>query len=150
MRAPTWELMSQASQSKVREDPRFEAARLALDNIQFWRIIRRSHLTHMFGNHDNMTSINLHDQQFRYNALRPGDRKTIAEFKTRFDNQLKANSGVGMTDIGEPLRALDFISKLDTKRYSSMLTVMRNNACQNRCLSGHTSKCLPHRFHLDP
>ena len=131
MWAPTWELMSLASQRKVREDPRFEAARLALDTIRLWRIIRRSHLTHMFGDHDNMTSINLHDQQLRYNALRQGDRETIAEFKTRFDNQLKANSGVGMTDIGEPLRALDFISKLDTKRYSNMLTVMRNNACQN-------------------
>ena len=81
--------------------------------------------------HYNMTSINLHDQQLRYNALHQGDRETIAEFKTRFDNQLKANSGVGVTDSGEPLRALDFISKLDTKRYSGMLTVIRNNACQN-------------------
>ena len=131
MWALMWDLMSQASQSKVREDPRFEAARLSLDSIRLWRIIRRSHLTHMFGDHDNMTSVNLHDQQLRYNALRQGDREPIAEFKTRFDNQLKANSGVGMTDIGESLRALDFISKLDTKRYSGMLTVMRNNACQN-------------------
>ena len=62
MWALMWDLMSQASQSKVREDPRFEAARLSLDSIRLWRIIRRSHLTHMFGDHDNMTSINLHDQ----------------------------------------------------------------------------------------
>ena len=86
-----------------------------------------------------MTSVNLHDQQLHYNALRQGDREHIAEFKTSFDNQLKANSGVGMTDIGESLRALDFISKLDTKRYSDMLTVMRNNACQNIPSAPHPS-----------
>ena len=126
-----WSLMSPASQSKVRESPHFEPARLSLDSVRLWKLIRKSHLTHMYGDHDNMSAVNLHDQQLRYNSLRQGERELVADFKTRFDNQMKANHGVGMIEINDSLRALDFISKLDTKRYGGMLTVMRNNACQN-------------------
>ena len=126
-----WAKMFPASQSKVREYPRFETAREALNSVKLWKLIRKSHLTHMYGDHDNMSSVNLYDQQMRYNELRQGDHEPIADFKTRVDNQLKANSGVGMTEISESLRALDFIGKLDTERYADMLTVMRNNAAQN-------------------
>ena len=85
----------------------------------------------MYRDHDNMSSVNLYDQQMRYNELRQGNHEPIADFKTRFNNQLKANGGVGMTEISESLRALDFIGKLNTKRYADMLTVMRKNAAQN-------------------
>ena len=126
-----WSKMSQASQSKVRESPKFEPARQTLDSVRLWKLIRKSHLTHMYGDHDNMSAMNLHDQQLRYNSLRQNERELVADFKTRFDNQLKANHGVGITEIDDSIRALDFISKLDTKRYGSMITSMRNNACQN-------------------
>ena len=126
-----WSRMSPSSQSKVREDPKFESARRSLDSVKLWKFIRRSHLTHMYGEDDTMSAVNLHDQQLRYNSLRQGDRELISDFKTRFDNQIKANHGVGMTEVTEPIRALDFISKLDSKRYGGMLTHMRNNACQN-------------------
>ena len=36
-----------------------------------------------------------------------------------------------MQDVPESIRAIDFLSKLDPKRYTGMLTQMRNNACQN-------------------
>ena len=36
-----------------------------------------------------------------------------------------------MTEVEEPIRAIDFLSKLDPKRYTGMLTLMRNNAVQN-------------------
>jgi hypothetical protein len=36
-----------------------------------------------------------------------------------------------MAEVEEPIRAIDFLSKLDPKRYTGMLTYMRNNAVQN-------------------
>ena len=42
-----WSLMSLASQSKVSESPHFELARLSLDSVRLWKLIRKSHLTHM-------------------------------------------------------------------------------------------------------
>ena len=78
-----------------------------------------------------MRAVNVHEQTLRYNYLRQGEREVIGEFKTRFDNQVLANRGVGMAKVEEPIRAIDFLSKLDPKRYTGMLTYMRNNAIQN-------------------
>ena len=36
-----------------------------------------------------------------------------------------------MTEVEESIRAIDFLRKLDPKRYTGMLTFMRNNAVQN-------------------
>ena len=36
-----WAIMSPASQSKVRDYPRFEAAREALDSVKLWKFIRK-------------------------------------------------------------------------------------------------------------
>jgi hypothetical protein len=55
----------------------------------------------------------------------------VAEFKTRFDNQVKSNLGAGVPSVSDATRATDFLSKLDPRRYSGMLTQKRNNACQN-------------------
>ena len=70
-----WKLMSPASQSKVRADPDFEDAFLHLDRIRLWDFIRRSHLTHIFGNGDPMREVNIQEQEFRYAALKQGDRE---------------------------------------------------------------------------
>ena len=35
-----WSKMSTASQSKVREDPKFELARHAFDSVRLWKFIR--------------------------------------------------------------------------------------------------------------
>lgn len=48
----TWSLMSIESQSKVREDPDFERAYAELDVVKLWKFIRRSHLTHIYGDSD--------------------------------------------------------------------------------------------------
>ena len=66
-------LMSPASQSKVREDPDFEDAFVHLDCIRLF--IRRSHLTHIFGNGDPMREVNIQEQESRYAALKQGDRE---------------------------------------------------------------------------
>ena len=124
-----WSRMSPGSKSKVREEPEFESCRLRLDSVQLWEFIRRSHLTHIYG--DSMRAVNIHEQTLRYNYLRQGEREYIGDFKTRFDNQVLANKGVGMTEVEGPIRAIDFLSKLDPKRYTGMLTFMRNNAVQN-------------------
>ena len=83
---------------------------------------------------------NIHDQSLRYNILRQGDRELISAFKTRFDNQVKSNQGVGIPEISDALRAMDFIGKLDPKKYKSMLTCMRNSTAQN--LPGSYPKTL--------
>ena len=126
-----WSRMSTGSKSKVREEPGFEQARLRLDSVKLWEYIRRSHLTHIYGEDDSMRAMNVHEQTIRYNYLRQGEREVIGDFKTRFDNQVSANRGVGMVDVEEAIRAIDFLSKLDPKRYTGMLTLMRNNAVQN-------------------
>ena len=127
----TWSRMSAQSQSKVREEPGFERACLELNAIRLWTYIRRSHLTHIYGEDDEMSAANIHDQALRYNNLRQGDREYISDFKIRFDHQVKSNEGVGIPDVPDRLRAMDFIGKLDPKRYNGMLTSMRNCACQN-------------------
>lgn len=140
MWSKTWVRMSTQSQSKVREEPGFERACLALDSIQLWGYIRKSHLTHIFGDDDEMSAVNIHDQAKRYNDMKQGDKELISDFKIRYDNQLKTNEGVGIPEMSEPLRAMDFIGKLDFKRYNSMLTSMRNSACRN--LPGSYPKTL--------
>ena len=52
-----WERCSPASQSKIREDPDFEDACLALDPVRLWGFIRRTHLTHIFEVGDPMTKV---------------------------------------------------------------------------------------------
>ena len=126
-----WSRMSTGSKSKVREEPGFEAYRLRLDSVQLWEFIRRSHLTHIYDEDDSMRAVNVHEQTLRYNYLRQDEREVIGDIKTRFNNQVLANRGVGMTEVEKPIRAIDFLSKLDPKRYTGMLTFMRNNAVQN-------------------
>jgi hypothetical protein len=136
----TWARMSPQSQSKVREEPGFERACLELDSIKLWTYVRKSHLTHIFGEADEMSAANIHDQSLRYHNLRQGDKEFISDFKIRFDHQVQSNKGAGMADISDRLRAMDFIGKLDFKRYNGMLTSMRNSACQN--LPGSYPKTL--------
>jgi hypothetical protein len=50
------------------------------------------------------------------------------EFKSRYDNQVKANEGVGVVNDDDSLVAVDFLSKLDPKWFTSLLTALRNNA----------------------
>ena len=99
--------------------------------IKVWEYIRKSHLTHMYGASDNMRAVNVNDQKMKFNNMRQGDREYVSDFKTRYDNQLKANEGVGIVADDESLVAIDFLSKLDPKRFTSMLTVLRNNAAIN-------------------
>ena len=123
-----WERMSIGSQSKVREQEDFQAAFLRLDCVTLWRFIRQTHLTHVFGAGDPMAEVNVQEQEQRYAAMRQGDREYISTFKKRFDQQVQANEGAGVLPITESRRALDFIMRLDTKRYHRMLSQMRNDA----------------------
>ena len=123
--------MSSASLAKVREFPGFEEAKVSRDVVKLWGFIRRSHLTHVFGPSDNMRAVNINDQLVRFSNMRQGDREYISDFKTRYDNQVKANEGVGIVNDDESLVAVDFLSKLDPRRFTGMLTVLRNNAAIN-------------------
>jgi hypothetical protein len=78
-----------------------------------------------------MSAANVHDQATRYHNLRQGDKEYISEFKIRFNHKVQSNKGVGIPVISDRLRAMDFIGKLDFKRYHGMLTGMCNCACQN-------------------
>jgi hypothetical protein len=63
--------------------------------------------------------------------MRQGGREPILDFKTRYDNQVKANESVGAVNDEESLVAIDFLSKLDPKWFTGMLTVLRNNTVIN-------------------
>ena len=120
--------MSSASLAKVREFPEYEEAKDTRDVIKLWGFIRMSHLTHVYGSSDKMRAVNINDQLVRFSNMRQGDREYISDFKTRYDNQVKANEGVGIVNDDETLVAIDFLGKLDPKRFTSLLTVLRNNA----------------------
>ena len=57
-----WGRMSAASQSKVREEPGYEAAETRNDCVLLWELIRRTHLTHIFGVGDPLTVVNRKEQ----------------------------------------------------------------------------------------
>ena len=123
-----WGKMSAASQAKVQESDGYEEALLQRDCVLLWEFVRQTHLTHIYGDGDPMVQINIQEQESRYADLRQGEREFLSSFKLRFDNQVKANTGAGVAEITDAKRALDFIYKLDSKRYRSMLAKMRNNA----------------------
>jgi hypothetical protein len=75
-----------------------------------------------------MRAVNVNDQLVRFSNMRQGDREYISDFKTRYDNQVKANEGVGIVNDDETLVAIDFLGKLDPKRFTSLLSVLRNTA----------------------
>ena len=126
-----WMRMSPASQSKVKEEDGYEQANIRNDCVLLWDMIRRTHLTHIFGAQDPMVRLNKREQLARYSVLRQGDREFIASFKTRYDAQIQANIGAGIAVIDEETMAMDFLHKLDYKRYEKMLVHMRRNALCN-------------------
>ena len=126
-----WMRMSPASQGKVREEDGYEAACVLKDCVVLWELIRRTHLTHVFGAQDPMVRLNKREQMAKYSALRQGDREYIASFKTRYDAQIQAGIGAGLPVLDEETMAMDFIHKLDAKRYEKMLVHMRRNALCN-------------------
>ena len=123
-----WSRMSPASQSKVKEDPDFEDAYLNLDCVRLWGFIRRTHLTHIFGDGDPLREINIQEQESRYSNLKQEEREYIATFKARFDNQLKAGEGAGVAVTTDSKKAMEFLGKLDQRRYGAMTARMRNDA----------------------
>ena len=66
MWAKTWVRMSSQSQSKVREESGLDRACLELGSIKLWTYILKSHLTHIFGEDDEMSVANIHDKVARY------------------------------------------------------------------------------------
>jgi hypothetical protein len=51
-----------------------------------------------------MTEVNIREQLARFASLKQGDRESVAAFKTRFDNQVKANLGAGVPDVSDSTR----------------------------------------------
>jgi hypothetical protein len=123
-----WRKMSLPSKSRVREEEDFEEAYMKLDSVKLWELIRKTHLTHIFGDGDPMREVNVLEQETRFAALRQGEREYISTFKLQFDNQVKAYEGAGVPEITESKLVLEFIMKLDPKRYKRMLAQMRNDA----------------------
>ena len=123
-----WTKMSPASQSKIQEMDNFEQACLDRDCVQLWGFVRRTHLTYIYGEGDRMTQINVQEAENRYNALRQMDKELVSSFKLRFDNEVKSCNGAGVPAVADAKRALDFLYKLDAKRFKKMLASMRNNA----------------------
>ena len=123
-----WIKMSPASRCKVQEQPEYEAANVRKDCVILWDLIRRTHLTHIFGQGDPLQLLNIKEQEGRYESLRQGEREHLANFMIRFEAQVLASRGAGVPEITESKRAMDFVYKLDKGRYASMVADMRNSA----------------------
>ena len=103
-----------------------------LDSVRLWEFIRSTHLTHIHGEGVHMADVNRMEQITRFEVLRQGERENINVFKLRYDNQILVNEGVGILPLTNSLRAMEFLYKLDSRRYESMRERMRYDA-----LKGH-------------
>ena len=121
-----------SSQNRVKEEEEYRAAYMTLDCVLLWTLIRKTHLTHMYGDSDPMKEVNRHEQESKYGAMRQGERELINTFKARFDEQVLANDAVGADKVTDSPRALDFLGKLDPKRYRKMIQDMNNDAVRHK------------------
>ena len=141
-----WKRMSLLSQSRVREEEDFKTAYDTLDCVMLWTLIRRTHLTHMYGGDETLQEYNQHEQESKYGSMRQGEREHIVTFKNRFDEQVTANAAVGIAAVTESKRALDFLGKLDTRRYKVMLDDMKHDALRRKPGAFPTTLALA--FHI--
>ena len=141
-----WKRMSVASQTRIREEPNFREAYMTLDFIMLWTIIRKTHLTHLHGSDDLTMEINQQRLESKYGSMRQGEREFIVTFKNRFDEQVEANHTVGVQQVSESKRALDFLGKLDPVRYKKMHDSMKNDALRRKLEA--FPKTLAEAFHI--
>ena len=127
-----WGSMSIASQNKVSEMEGFRQVHINLDSVRLFEFVRMTHLTNIFGGGEIMDDLNRMEQISRFEVLKQGERENIDAFKLRYDNQIKVNEGVGIAPITDSMRAMEFLYKLDSRRYKTMLERMRYDA-----LRGH-------------
>lgn len=66
-----------------------------------WTLIRRTHLTHIYGDDETLQEYNQHEQESKYGSMRQGEREHIVTFKNRFDEQVTPNAAVGITAVSE-------------------------------------------------
>jgi hypothetical protein len=83
--------LSAASIAKIREEVTYDEISEKQDVIGLWRLICGTHLTHIYGEGDPLAEVNVKEQEIRYGNLKQGEKEYISMFKTRFDNQDKAN-----------------------------------------------------------
>ena len=102
-------------------------------------LIKRTHLTHMYGGDESLQEYNQHEQKSKYGSMRQGERELIVTFKNRFDKQVTANAAVGIAAVSESKRELNFQGRLDTWRYKVMLD---GATAQSGCVSHHTRPSL--------
>ena len=93
-----------------------------------------------------MTRRNQHEQESKYSSMRQGEREHIVTLKKRFDEQVTANAAVGINEMIEFKRALDFLGKLDTQRYKVMLDDMKHDALRRKLGAFPTTLALT--FHI--
>ena len=141
-----WKRMSATSQSRATEEEEYRTAYLTLDPILLWTLVRKTHLTHMYGDEDPMKEINQHEQESKYGMMRQGEREFITTFKARFDEQVLANDAVGVAKISDSLRALDFLGKLDPKRFRKMTQDMKNDALRHKADAFPTTLARAYRI----
>ena len=86
----------------------------------------------MYGDSDPMKEVKRHEQESKYGAMRQGERELINTLKARFNEQVPANDAVGAAKVTEARRTLDFLGKLDPKRYRRMTQDMNNDAVRHK------------------
>lgn len=107
-----WEIMTQTSQNRVKEDAGYREIRQQRDCVGLWTLLRRTHLTYMYGDGHPLLEMYMADQENKYTWIKQGKKGPTSTFKERFDNQVKANEGVGVPPITESRRSQNFIKKL--------------------------------------
>ena len=124
--------MSLVSHSRVREEEEYKTAYLTLDCVLLWTLIRRTHLTNMFGADKALQEYNQHEQENKYSSMRQGEGEHLVTLKNRFDDQVETNLAVGIAAVSVSKRALDFLGKLDPWRFKIMMYDIKHDALRRK------------------
>jgi hypothetical protein len=112
--------MSTESRDKVKEHANFDEDER--DPASLWAVAKAMHMSAATGN----TAIDQLKVRNTYAQLRQGGQETLTVFKKRFDDAITVMTAVSVALPPQPDQAMDFFSKLDNGRYTSLKVEVEN------------------------
>lgn len=122
--ASIYETLSPSSVEVVKAHKNFEDADLKRDGNTLWTIIVETHCSNISGS--AMTEFDKARMESDFALLCQGDKESISGFKSRFDEMLDLLKHAKCTARTEDQLSVQFLTKLDKRRYGSMLTALNN------------------------
>jgi len=119
-------MLSDDSMMEVMQHEDFEAANKTKDSTALWIIIKEVHFSVKGLTGTNLMRTRLQKTK-EFGKMMQGTTESLARFKLRYDNDQKMLKELGGTSMASDYEAMDFVSKLDERRYGSLLTSLHND-----------------------